>query len=317
MGFVQTDFVVDVSDLDFGPGSTNNTIKLPLTLDRSSGGVGQYPSAAVEANEGAEPFGVNVAHVSDGCYEMALEFNRGFGKIRPGSTYTVNVDGREAVRITVVYAYRFHQEDWGNIDRDDANVDCIGVGAPILSKTANKLWMAIFRTARAAWHNARTVTHYYFYKNKYLNDILQFTTLTHALPENSTARIEYDDNGRITEALIAYSGREGREGGGLVRAAYSYIEVPVKRYCGDNAAGVVDTTQEWVIDEIVVDAVTEQQDVVKSLGKIRYTRGPQRITIADAPKYNGSLSPMSAFNQLSHFRDYEVMAVKGYEVVAP
>jgi len=311
MPFIQTDFVADISEINVG-GTTNNTITIPLTFDGSLGNnITTSFSAPGAPSVSDVVFEASVTPVSDGRYDLALRFTKPFHLLKPGHAYDIFINGNK-IRVTIVYAYPFNVNQWTNIESDAKDISNIPLGAQIKSTTANMLWLGIFRTALAAWYNIRDLTRLYFYKGKYLNDILQFATVAGVLPENSTSTITYEDNNYyIQSVLIKYA--DGRK----VRADYAYITVAVSRFetDGNNTWREVQMSPEKVVDSITVRAVKDDgTTTIKTLGKITYLREKKQATMPYAPEYKTSQSPISAFNQLSCFRRYETQLVTGYKV---
>ena len=319
MTFIETEVIADISEIEIG-GVGDNTINIPLTFDRSGGGAPSGPIITAEVMEGplphpSPPFGVAVAEEDEGRYTMMLTFDKPFAEVNPGKTYTVRIDDSHDIDVTIAYAYGFHPIGWENVDGDGDTVGGIDPGAPIQTKPANQRWLAIFRTALAAWQNARSLLHFYFYKHKYLNDILQFSTITHTLPENAESEISYHPDGRIKEVTITYPNRERHE---TVRAQYEYDACGVSRYSAPTDTSPIETGEETLLMKITVDVVDpiNPNMVIKTLGEIEYIREPTRVEVPFAPNYDNGLSPISAINQLSHFKHYEVQAMTGYRVKA-
>jgi hypothetical protein len=313
MGFIEREIVADISD-------GKRAVFIPLTYDMTLA----PPIPELASAEECAPFTVELKDVSDGHCALELKFGESVSDIAPGSTYAVMVGPDYKIDVFVAFAYRLENSTWDNVDEVPDTVTQVSVGEVISSKTANRRWLAVFRTALAAWRSARTNMHYYFYGNRYLNDILQFATVTGALPENAEVKIEYHDEGeggrikspRIKEVSVTYHGRAERQR--HIRAKYAYEKFGVARY--GRRDGVSDVRipceDEWAIDEVAVEVITEGGETIKTLGRIKYNRAPMRFSLPHAPKYDENKVETSAINQLSRFGDYEVYAVQGYDVEA-
>ena len=335
--FLETELYIDASKFTIGTGGTSITLK--LTLDARSSAPGTF-SFTIYDTDGSTPLNANfpftinsLVQDSNGAPEtwlLTITFDQAFDDInfnfRRKITLTEATNNSTFdIYVIADYANAYTLAGWDNTDTEIANFTDIDVHAGLISTQMNNRLKALLRTALAAWDSASLSLKYYYYKNKYLNDIIDVATGLGVLPENATSVVSTNSDGSIATIEITYPDRSF---GNKILLSYIYSgsnEYTVDRMQMRNGSlnpTPLATSAIVLLESISIDSVDNSGNVIYNLGQLILTRSINTLTIPFLSDYNSSLASDStdtsalAANMLADFKYYQTSTITGWTVIA-
>lgn len=333
--FLENTLYIDASGFTFGGGGTS--IVLGLTLDQRSTIPTSFTSFDIYDVDGSTilssnfPFTINSLlknGSSNQNWLLTLTFDQSSDNIKfnfkrkivlhanTGNTYTLY--------IIVDYANAYTLSSWTNDNSDITSLTEIDLHEGQISTNLNDRLKALLHTSLDGWNNAKNSIKYYYYKNKYLNDIIDVAVGVGVLPEKATGTITLNANGDISTLLINYPDRSF---GNNILITFTYSSgsnYTISRM--QKRSGVINPTPIEskiisLLNSFRIDSVDGSNNVIYNLAQVVITRSVNVLTVPFLSDYDSSLPSDStdtaalAANMLSDFKYYQTNTITGWTVV--
>ena len=326
LAFLETSLLLDASGLTIG-GSSNNTLTSTLTIDqRSSSGALTAFTVAVSANtDTTYPFTPTLATSTDTktCV-LTLTFNQPIANVHFGNIYTLTITGADAstysLTVEVNYANNYSDTNWTNTTNSSLLVADLDNKSSLSSLPLNNKLRSLLQSALTGLNQAYNYIKYYSYKEKYLNDIIDFAIAAGSSYESSSSVVTYNTAGQIATITTSY-GNTSRARTQNIIISYTYSNYTLNRL--QLRSGIYSTlTTETIslISSFTVNAIDSSGNLVYNLGTITINRSstPTIYSIPYLLDYNSTLASdviaTDPDNILSDYKYYQTNTITGWTV---
>lgn len=325
LNFIENQLKLDASGLSIGS-NTNNTIIANLTLDQRSIGTTSFPTIDIYDITNTNiittnlPFDITLTKsLTQNCIlqitlnkplsDVKLNINR---KVR----ITSNLGETFDLYIEINYANNFSIDNWVNSE-EVISVDDIDFHGPFTSLSINNKLRALLSSLINSLNQARLNTKYYFFKDKYLSDIIEFAIEAGSTLENSSSSITYNSDGTISSILKIYN--TGRNRTERIKITYNYATYSITRV---QKRGAITTDLESVNTQLInsfkIEALDNTNAVIYTLGQIIINRNaiPTLYSVSYLKDYNNGLTPTDPDNIMADYKYYKTNTITGWTVIA-
>jgi hypothetical protein len=326
LAFLETGLLLDASGLTIG-GSSNNTLTSNLTIDQRSTSTALTSfTVTVSANTDTTlPFTPILATSIDGkvCV-LTLTFNQPITSVHFGNTYTLTITGADAstytLSVIVNYANNYSDTNWTNTTNSSLLVADLDNKSSLSSLPLNNKLRSLLQSALTGLNQAYNYIKYYSYKEKYLNDIIDFAIAAGSSYESSTSTVTYNTSGQVATITTTY-GNTSRPRTQNIIISYTYANYTLNRL--QLRSGIYTTlTTETVslISGFTVNAIDGSGNLVYNLGTITLNRSltPTIYSIPYLLDYNSTLSSdviaTDPDNILSDYKYYQTNTITGWTI---
>lgn len=318
LAFLETSLKLDASGLSIGSGS-NNTLVASLTIDQRSTPFALTSfTATVPANfDATVPYTLTVTKINTQLCTLTITFAQPVANVRFDEVRTITIHGSNGdtytLSLEVNYANAFVGTNWAN-SAESLSIDDIDLRGPLTSNSLNNRLRGLLHSSITGLNQVRNYIKYYYYKEKYLNDIIDFAIMAGSGIESSSTAVVFDTNGNITSLITTYGSR-------YVRVLYTYGNYALNRLAGVDQNTPLTTETVSLLNSFtvqVVDAATVGANVIYTLGVVTITRNLSQVnySIPYLADYNNALPSSDPNNKLSNFKYYRTYTMTGWVVVA-
>jgi hypothetical protein len=160
---------------------------------------------------------------------------------------------------------------------------------------------------------------YYFFKEKYLSDIIEFAIEAGSTLENSNAVITYNSDGTINYIIKTYTTSRGRNQ--QVKITYTYGNFNIIRIQKrGNVEIQLETTVASLITGFKIDALNNSGALIYSLGSVAINRSasPTLYSIPYLHDYldtgNPTIDAINPDNIMADYKYYRTNTITGWTV---
>lgn len=314
--FLENDLKFDASGLTIGVGSTSK-VSYTLTLDQNS----TIPNTFTVTTSGS-PFTPTLTKINNQEYLLELTLNQPLANIKFNTNHVLHIvaDTTDTtdINVEINYANSFSESNWQN-SADAISVDDIDWKGPFTSLSLNNRLRSILTNAINALNQARLNTKFYFFKEKYLSDIIEFAIEAGSTVEDSTAVITYNSDGTIDSIIKSYG--SGRLRNQKIEIVYNYSNFNVTRI---QKRGVVETTLETTVVSLVtsfdINALNNSGNLIYKLGTVTINRtgSPALYSVPYLKDYVDTGNPLVddilPDNIMSNYKYYKTNTITGWTV---
>jgi hypothetical protein len=312
--FLENDLKLDASGLTIGTGSTDK-ISTHLTINQTS----TAPTTFNVTTSGS-PFSATLTKVGGSTQDCLLEitFNQPLANLQfnvnHALTITANTGDTYTLNVEINYANAFNSSNWTN-SADVVAVDDIDFKGPLTSLSLNNKIRSILTNAIDALNQARMSARYYFFKEKYLSDIVEFAIEAGSTLESSGAAITYNSDGTINYIVKTYDTGRGRNQ--KVKISYTYASFDIIRI---QKRGITETNLETTVSNLVtdlqIDALNNSDLKLYTIGKVHIERNSSATlyAIPYLKDYNNALTATDPDNIMADYKYYKTNTITGWTV---
>ena len=323
--FLESKLSLDISDLNIGTGS-NNSIEFYLTRDKRSttdpvtlsvtvSDANSVDVTGQHFNVAASVLGASPNYVNK-RYKLTLSFPYPFANVKFGQLYKLHIvapgGDYHDLFVELNYANKFVSTAWGNADEISSLVDDIDLKASLSSKPVNNRLRSLLQGIITSLNQAKQLYTLYRYKDKYLDDIINFAINTGNLYEPSVTSLTTDSNNNIATVITTYGA--GRSTTIKLKLTYTYSNKNLDRLKGSNNTIVLETKQVSTLDTIKIEVLSDADAVIYQLGEVSISRELKTYSISNVAAYDANKAPTDYENLLSDFRTYRTYVMTGWTV---
>lgn len=317
LAFLETDLTVDASGLNIGGGS-NNSLAVPITIDKRStlAALTSFTATVPNNVDTTAPFTLSVTKLDSQYCILNIIFNQPIANVHFNELRVITIHGSNGdtftINVTPNYANAFTSANWTNSDETLA-IDDIDLRGALTSKSINNMFRALLSTSLTALNQAKNNAIYYYYKQKHLNDIIDFAIAGGSSFEPSTSTITYNSDGNASTIITTYANRK-------LRITYTYSSYTLNRISGVDQITPLTTESISLLSSFVIEVLDNTNAVVYILGTITINRAVNTYSIPYLKDYNNTL-PLDQIaidpdNILSNYKYYKTNTITGWTVVA-
>jgi hypothetical protein len=317
LAFLETDLTVDASGLNIG-GSSNNSLAVPITIDQRStlAALTSFTATVPNNADATVPFTLSVTKLDTQYCTLNIIFNQPIANVHFNELRVITIHGSNGdtftINITINYASTFTSANWTNSDETLA-IDDIDLRGALTSKSINNMFRALLSTSLTALNKAKNNAIYYYYKQRHLNDIIDFAIAGGSSFEPSSTVITYNSDGNVNSLITTYANRK-------LRITYNYTSYTLNRLSGADQTTPLTTESVSLLSSFLIEVLDSANAVVYTLGTVTINRSVNTYSIPYLKDYNSTLpSDQIATNPdniLSNYKYYKTNTITGWTVVA-
>lgn len=300
--FTDSIFKVDVSDLP-------ETITIPLTLDQSSDAgitgcsITYYDIDNITAITTNLPFTATIVKVDTQNYNLVITGYSSsviFG-FNYKLTLTSNTSSAFDIYLELDFASKLIPDNWSNSSQLIGNISNFDAHKSLTSLTANEIFRSLLNTSLTSLGQVKNLIKYFYYKNRYLNDIIDLA-MNGISPEANTSTITYNADGKISTVKITYANR-------IVKISYTYTNISIVRLRKRGSIYTVldDTGISSMVSSFNISIVDSSDNVLYTLGTVTISRAETIYSnpyLSDYVEANGDTDPSNILSDYKYYRGY-------------
>lgn len=308
--FTDNIFKVDISDLP-------DSIAIPLTLDQSSDAgitgcnVTYYDVDNITVITTDLPFDAYISKEDSQNYILTINNYSAsaiFG-FNYRLTLTSNTSSTFDVYVELNFASKLTPDYWDNSSQSITDISNFNSHKSLTTLTVNEIFRSLLNTSLTALGQVKNLVKFYYFKNRYLNDIIELT-LAGINPETNTTTVTYNSDSKITSSKIVYEGR-------IVKITYNYTNISVIRLRKRGAVYTVldDTGISSLLSSFTVAVVDSNDVVLYTLGTVTINRAETIYSNPYLSDYIEANGDTDSSNILSDYKYYRGYFITGWSVV--
>lgn len=313
--FLENDLKFDASGLTIGTGSTSK-LSAYLTLNQTS----TIPATFTVTTSGS-PFTPTLTKITDQNYRLDITFDQPLANVIFNTNHVLHIVANTTdtadINVEINYANNFSSANWTN-SADAISIDDVDYKGPLTSVSLNNRLRSILTNAIDALNQARLNAKFYFFKEKYLSDIIEFAMAGSTL-EDSGTEIFYNADGSVDYIYKTYGSTRLRSQ--KIEIVYNYANFNVTRI---QKRGVIETTLETTVTSLVdsfdINAYDNADNFIYKIGHVKIDRTvtPTLYSVPYLKDYvdNGLplTDPYLPDNIMADYKYYKTNTITGWTV---
>lgn len=310
--FLETDVKLDASVLRFD-GTPVTTIDTYFTVNQSLTVPAEY-TGVVYAEDGVtvttDPFTVTLIPVGSRLVKMTLLFTS-FDTIQFGVRRKVKISNTWDIFVELNYGTSFVSGNWSNSD-DTTSLSNLDFNEGLKTRTLNNKLKSIYQTCLLTLNQLKKYISLYSYRDKYLQDIIDFAIHSGVAPDSLSASLVYSGNNISSQSTIYPLSRSRNN---LIRITYNYGTYNVVRF--QKRSGTVtnenlETTTQSLLNGFSINAINSNGVLLYNLGYVTINRQQQEYNVGYLKDYDAGNT--AAENTMSDFKYYKIYRMIGWTV---
>ena len=308
--FTDSIFKVDISNLP-------ETIDIPLTMDQSSDAeitecaVTYYDIDNITVITTDLPFMAVIAKGDSQNYILTISNYSAsviFG-FNYRLTLTSDTSSTFDIYLELNFASKLIPTNWDNSNQSIDDISNFNSHKSLTTLTVNEIFRGLLNTSLTALGQVKNLIKFYYFKNRYLNDIIELT-LAGINPEANSTTVSYNSDSKITTMIIVYAGR-------IIKITYTYTNISIVRLRKRGTVYTVldDTGISSLVSSFTVAVVDSSDNVLYTLGTVTINRAETVYSnpyLSDYIEANGDTDPSNILSDYKYYRGY---FITGWTVV--